>query len=67
MGFFIFDTDDGTRLVGHSGSVSGYNVYMVFEPKSAIGVIILRNYNRGGTNLGEAAGSLLLDLLEVHR
>ena len=67
LGFFIFDTDDGTRLVGHSGSVSGYNVYMVFEPKSAIGVIILRNYNRGGTNLGEAAGSLLLDLLEVHR
>lgn len=67
LGFFIYDTDDGTRLVGHSGSVSGYNVYMLFEPKSAIGVIILRNYNRGGTNLGEAARGLLLALLEAHR
>ena len=67
LGFFIYDTEGGTRLVGHSGSVSGYNVYMVFEPKSTIGVIILRNYNRGGTNLGEAASTLLLELLEAHR
>ena len=67
LGFFIYDTEDGTRLVGHSGSVSGYSVYMLLEPKSAIGVIVLRNYNRGGTNLGEAASSLLLDLLEAHR
>ncbi len=67
LGFSINDTEDGPRLVGHGGSVSGYNVYMVFEPKSAIGVVILRNYNRGGTNLGEAARGLLLALLEVHR
>jgi CubicO group peptidase (beta-lactamase class C family) len=67
LGFSIYDTENGTRLVGHGGSVAGYNVSMIFEPESTIGVLMLRNYNRGATNLGRAARELLLDLLEAHR
>ncbi len=51
------------RFVGHGGSVAGYNMYLVFEPESGYGVVLGRNYNRGATNLGEAANALLRALL----
>ena len=51
-------------LVGHGGSVAGYTAYLVFEPESGLGVVLLRNYNRGATNLGRAASELLIALLE---
>lgn len=50
-------------LVGHGGSVAGYNAYLVFEPDSGYGVVMLRNYNSGRTNLGRASQELLADLL----
>ena len=64
FGFFIYEGEDGPDLVGHSGSVSGYNAFLVFEPDSRVGVILLRNYVGGETNLGQASRDLLKQLLE---
>ncbi len=67
LGLSIRTTDDGVRLVGHGGSVSGYNAHMVFDPETKIGVILLRNYGRGNTNLGRAAQGLAAELAEMKR
>ena len=64
LGLSLRQLDDGRWLAGHGGSVAGYTAYFVFEPESGIGVAILRNYNQGRTNLGEATSTLLADLLE---
>ncbi len=56
------DGSDG-KFVGHGGSVAGYTAYLVFEPESGYGVVMLRNYNSGETNLGGASVELLTDIL----
>ena len=63
LGVMIRATEDGARLIGHSGSVAGYNAYMVFEPESGLGVVLLRNYNQGDASLGAAGQELLEELL----
>jgi CubicO group peptidase (beta-lactamase class C family) len=63
FGFFLYDGEGGETLVGHSGSVAGYNAFLVCEPASGIGVVLLRNYGGGRTNLGEAGRALLARLL----
>lgn len=56
-------SDLGATLVaGHSGSVAGYSAYLAFDPETRVGVILLRNYNIGMTNLGATATELVLDL-----
>jgi len=47
--------------------VSGYNANLVFDPDSRIGVVLLRNYGRGTTNLGGAASALLAELVEINK
>jgi CubicO group peptidase (beta-lactamase class C family) len=64
FGFTITKREGFPDLVGHSGSVAGYNAYLVFEPDTGIGVILLRNYVGGETDLGGAARDLLWALLE---
>ncbi|TVP57439.1 MAG: class A beta-lactamase-related serine hydrolase [Gemmatimonadales bacterium] len=65
LGWNVRVRDDGRSFVGHGGSVAGYTAHMVFEPESGIGVILLRNYNSGATNLGSVATDLLNGLLET--
>jgi CubicO group peptidase (beta-lactamase class C family) len=65
LGLSIRTADNGVRLVGHGGSVAGYNAHMVFDPKTKIGVILLRNYGRGNTNLGRAAQELVAELAGI--
>ncbi len=65
LGLSIRTADNGVRLVGHGGSVSGYNAHMVFDPETTIGVILLRNYGRGNTNLGRAAQGLAAELAGI--
>ena len=55
LGFSIAIDSAGNRIAGHGGSVAGYNATMQFDPDAQIGVIILRAYNRGETNLGRTA------------
>lgn len=52
----------GALIAGHSGTVAGYTAYLAFDPESRIGVVLLRNYNQGATNLGAAAHELILEL-----
>ena len=61
LGFQI-TAEGGRRFVGHGGSVAGYTAHLVFEPQSGVGVIILRNYNSGRTNLARASSELLASL-----
>jgi CubicO group peptidase (beta-lactamase class C family) len=63
LGFSIRRLDSGTELVGHGGSVAGYTAYLLFEPERGVGVVLLRNYNSGATNLGGAAREFLEALL----
>lgn len=65
LGLSITTLDDGTRLVGHGGSVAGYTAYMTVEPESGIGVVLLRNYQRGETNLGRVARELVAGLVRA--
>ena len=65
LGLSIRTTDTGVRLVGHGGSVAGYNAHMVFDPETKVGVILFRNYGRGNTNLGQAAQGLAEELAGI--
>ena len=59
---FSLATVDGRLFAGHGGSVAGYTAYLLFEPATGLTVVLLRNYNRGRTNLGGAARDLLVSL-----
>lgn len=63
FGFFLYDEEGAGTMVGHSGSVAGYNAFLVFEPETGVGVVLLRNYVGGETNLGRAGRELLRKLL----
>ncbi|MCZ6917224.1 MAG: serine hydrolase [Gemmatimonadetes bacterium] len=63
LGFTIRTLENGMKTVGHGGSVAGYNATIVFDPETTLGVVMLRNYNRGLTNLGRAATDLLQELV----
>ena len=52
-------SDDQISTAGHGGSVAGYNCYMAYDKESGYGVILMRNYNRGKTNLGRACRELI--------
>ena len=67
LGVMIRTTGEGARLIGHSGSVAGYNAYMLFEPESGLGVVLLRNYNQGEASLGAFGQELLVELLGALR
>ena len=60
-GLSLFN-DDQISTAGHGGSVAGYNCYMAFDKESQYGVVLMRNYNRGKTNLGRASLDLIRKL-----
>ena len=47
--------DGAATVAGHGGSVAGYTAHVAFDPESKVGVILLRNYGAGRTNLGGVA------------
>jgi len=59
LGFSLGIYEDGSRIAGHGGSVSGYTANIQFDPDRQIGVILLRNYQQGETNLGAKARELV--------
>ena len=67
LGFTLTIDDDGNRLAAHGGSVAGYNAYMAVDPDHRVGVVLLRNYTGGRTNLGRVAQSLLEELRTSRR
>jgi CubicO group peptidase (beta-lactamase class C family) len=63
LGFMVSVGRQGTRMVGHGGSVAGYTAHLTFNPEARIGIILLRNYGSGRTNLARISGSLLQALV----
>jgi CubicO group peptidase (beta-lactamase class C family) len=56
----------GVNIAGHGGSVAGYTAHLAFNPESGVGVILLRNYGSGRTNLGSTANNTVVALLAGH-
>jgi len=67
LGLTLTVDDEGNRLAAHGGSVAGYNAYMAVDPDHQVGVVLLRNYTGGRTNLGRVAQSLLEELRTSRR
>ncbi len=67
LGFSIVIDSAGNRIAGHGGSVAGYNATMQFDPDARIGVVILRGYNGGQTNLGRTARETVVALREAQK
>lgn len=61
LGFSLYQ-DSIITTVGHGGSVSGYTANFIFEKDSQYGVIVMRNYNRGITDLNLRSVILLRKL-----
>ncbi len=60
-GFDLY-SNQGISTVGHRGSTPGYSAHFEFEINSKYGVIIMRNYNFGNTNLDLRSNALLRKL-----
>jgi CubicO group peptidase (beta-lactamase class C family) len=61
LGFFIKPERLG-KIINHGGAVAGYTAYFAFDPKSRYGIVIMRNYNFGETDL-QIQGNLVLNKL----
>lgn len=61
LGFDLY-SDQGINTIGHRGSTPGYSAHFEFERDSKYGVILLRNYNFGNTNLDLRSNALLRKL-----
>jgi len=61
LGFFLYQ-DGSISTVGHGGSVAGYNCSLLFEKESQYGVILMRNYNLGNTDLNASSFALIRKL-----
>ncbi len=64
LGFYIRKDDKGIEMVEHDGGVAGYQAMMVFNPKSEIGVVLMRNYDFGLTNMLLEPRTVLRELVE---
>jgi CubicO group peptidase (beta-lactamase class C family) len=67
LGFTIRIDDHERKIASHGGSVAGYNAHMAVDPDAGIGVVLLRNYGGGATNLGYTAQGLVAELREIAR
>lgn len=59
---FILYSDQGINTVGHGGSKAGYSAHFEYEKDSQYGIILMRNYNFGNTNLDLRSNSVLRKL-----
>ena len=67
LGVLIMEHPSGLVYVVKDGYDAGYRSIMCFDPRSKIGVILLRNYNEGATILAAAAADLLVKLVAASR
>ena len=63
LGFSIYE-DDVIHTIGHQGGTPGYRANFLFEQETEYGVILLRNYNWGVTDLN-LRSTLLLRQLKI--
>ena len=65
LGFFI-NKEQGGDIINHGGAVAGYVAHFAFEPASRHGVVIMRNYNLGKTDLQAQSHALLKELRSLN-
>lgn len=56
---------DSKVYYGHGGSVAGYRAQMVYDTRTRVGVIVLRNVGGGSFNPGPIASRLLTMVVET--
>ena len=66
LGFLLYK-DSTISLIGHRGVVAGYTTNFIFENGSKYGVILMRNYNRGNTDLYLRSIALIRQLIEFEK
>jgi CubicO group peptidase (beta-lactamase class C family) len=66
FGLNIVNNYNGIRMVGHNGLVAGYSAYMVFNPGSGIGVVLLRNCDDAAPLLESQGNNLLTSLVTAN-
>lgn len=64
VGFFINREQDG-NIINHGGAVAGYTAQFAFKPTSHYGIIIMRNYNFGATDLQARSFIVLKELNQL--
>jgi len=64
LGLMIVNKRD-LDVIGHNGSVPGYTAQFAIEQQSGYGVILMRNYNKGSTNLEAVSLNLLRQLKQA--
>ena len=56
FGLFVVNADDGSTFAGHDGAVAGYTAFMLFNPRSKVGAIVMRDCDDGVERIeGEVA------------
>lgn len=63
LGFRIATAPGNSKFASHEGVVAGYSAYLVFDPAAQIGVVYLRNYNQGNSDLSQGVAELLNTLI----
>lgn len=64
LGLMLYKSAD-LDVIGHNGSVPGYTSEMAIDQSSGYAVILMRNYNIGGTNLTTIAHLFLKALKQA--
>ena len=64
LGFTIYQ-DSIITTIGHQGETPGYRANFLFDKESQYGVILLRNYSRGITDLNLKSTILLRKLRKL--
>ena len=64
IGFFLSTDARGRTFAAHDGAVAGYRAASMVELGSRTGVVLLRNYDNGRTDIVSAANRLLTTLLD---
>ena len=68
LGYHIGLEPDGTHLIVRQGNIAGYAARTVFEPDTALGVLLFRNYNqRAGEELELVCLNLIRELLAAQK
>lgn len=65
LGYTIRNNDHGFKIVEHDGSVAGYNAFMAYSPRYKTGIVLLRNYDFGLTDILQRPRVTLYEVCEA--
>ena len=65
FGLFVVNADDGSSFAGHDGSVAGYSAFMLFNPRSKVGAIVMRDCDYGVQRIEGEVAKVVVELAKV--